>query len=309
MSAVLEVVDLEVRRDGRPVLDRLSLAVAPGEVVAVLGPNGAGKSTLLETVGGMLPAASGRVRVAGRVATVLQTPGLASRSVRANVDLAQAWFGVPRRQRRGRTEAALLALRADHLARRPAAALSGGERRRVHLARGVAVGADLLLLDEPFAGLDAETSRALVADTATTLRKAASTVLVVLHDRADAWALADRVLVMMAGRIVADGAPDALMKAPPSAEIARFLGYDGEVRIGDDVVLTRPAHVSLDPGGELEGAVRSVVRLEDGARVEVATPRGTLFALHPDADLAPGEAVRVALVGGVRFPVAPGAAR
>lgn len=299
---VLTVADLEVRRGGRLVIDRMSFTAQRGEVIAVLGPNGAGKSTLLETIGGVLPASAGTTRVEGRVATVLQTPGLASRSVRANVDLAQAWFGVPRGERRGRTEAALRGLRADHLAKRPAAALSGGERRRVHLARGVAVGADLLLLDEPFAGLDAETQRALVADTATTLREAAGAVIVVLHDRADAWALADRVLVVMEGRIVADDGPDALMQAPPSAEVARFLGYDGQVEHDGGLVLTRPAHVRLDPAGEIEGTVRRVVRLEDGARVEVATPRGTLFALHPSADLAEGATVRVALAGGARFP-------
>ncbi|WGL52160.1 ATP-binding cassette domain-containing protein [Nocardioides sp. BP30] len=303
MSAddVLTLAGLEVRRGGRVVVDDVSFSVRRGEVVAVLGPNGAGKSTLLEAIGGVLPA-RGRRRVEGRVATVLQTPGLASRSVRANVDLAQAWFGVPRAERRQRTIDALRRMRADHLAGRPAAALSGGERRRVHLARGVAVGADLLLLDEPFAGLDPETQRALVADTASTLREAAGAVVVVLHDRADAWALADRVLIVMAGRIVADADPESLMQAPPTPEVARFLGFDGALDLDETLVLTRPAHVRLDPDGEIEATVGRVTRLEDGARIELVTPHGTVFALHPTSTVAEGSATRFSLLGGVRFP-------
>jgi ABC-type multidrug transport system ATPase subunit len=292
-----------VKRGRRTVIEGLDLDLAAGEVVALLGPNGAGKSTLVEAIGGVIAPAGGTITRHGRVATVLQTPGLASRTVRANVDLAQSWWGVPRGERRGRTDDALSRLRATHLAKRQAAALSGGERRRVHLARGLAVRPDLLLLDEPFAGLDPETHEALVQDTSTALRDAARAVLVVLHERADAWALADRVVVLVDGRIAADGAPETLLTEPPSAEVARFLGYDGLLTEPDGTrVLTRAAWVRVDEHGEIEATVTRALRLQDGTRVELATDRGTLSSVHPDARIVVGDRVRVRLEHAVRFP-------
>jgi ABC-type multidrug transport system ATPase subunit len=301
MTALLTLRDVAVRRDGRTVLDGVSLQLHEGEVTAVMGPNGAGKSTLLAAIGGELPVA-GTLERHGRVATVLQDAAMASRSVRANVDLAQAWWGVPRPQRRARTQAALRDLNVAHLARRPAAQLSGGERRRVHLARGVALGADVLLLDEPFAGLDPDNRAALVDDASSVLRTAARATVLVLHDRADVWALADRLLIVMAGRLAADGRPDDLLAKPPSVEVARFLGYDGELATDGEVLLTRPAHVVLDEDGDLEATVTRVLRAEDGNRLELTTARGRLRAFDATGGVAAGQVVRVRLAGGVRFP-------
>jgi ABC-type sulfate/molybdate transport systems ATPase subunit len=300
-DALLRLGDVTVRRGRREVVRGVSMEVGRGEVVALLGPNGAGKSTLLEAMGGVLPS-TGAIDRGGRVATVLQTPGLARRSVSSNVTLALSWWGVPRGERRARADGALVRMRADHLSRRYAGALSGGERRRVHLARGVALRADVLLLDEPFAGLDPETHAALVGDTASALRTAAGAVVVVLHERADAWALADRVVVVFDGRIVADAPPAELLAAPPTAEVARFLGYDGSLAVEGGVLLTRPPDVRLDPEGDREATVVRVVRSEDGARVDLTTAGGTLVALHPSVDIAEGDRVRVRVVGGARFP-------
>jgi ABC-type sulfate/molybdate transport systems ATPase subunit len=305
VTAVLELDGLTVARGRRDVVRDVSFEVAAGEVVALLGPNGAGKSTLLEAVGGVIPS-QGTVLRHGRVATVLQTPGLARRSVAANVDLAQAWWGVPRSERRERTTEALASLRAGHLAGRFATALSGGERRRVHLARGLAVRPDLLLLDEPFAGLDAASHAALVEDSTTALRSASSATVVVVHERADAWALADRVLVMLDGEIVADGTPERLLAQPPSAAVARFLGYDGSLRSGNTVTLTRARHVVLDRDGDQEATVLRVVRQEDGARVQLGLAAGTVWCqVERDGAgplrLAEGDAVRARILGGITF--------
>ncbi len=305
MTAVLELEGVTVPRGRRDVVHDVSLTVSTGEVVALLGPNGAGKSTLLEAIGGLAPA-RGTIRRHGRAATVLQAPGLARRSVRGNVDLAQAWWGVPRRDRRPRTLEALAALRADHLAGRFAGSLSGGERRRVHLARGLAVRPDLLLLDEPFAGLDPETHQALAEDSSRAFRSASGATVVVLHDRADAWAMADRVIVMLEGRVVADDAPEHLLAEPPSAEVARFLGYDGSLRSGNRLTLTRPPHVLLDPQGDLEATVQRVVRQEDGARVQLQLAAGTVWCRVDRSGaepvrLEPGARVRARLRGGVTF--------
>lgn len=303
-TSLLSVQDVDVRRGRNKVVSGASLTIERGETVALLGPNGAGKSTLLEAVGGVLPVTSGILRVDGRVASVLQTPGLARRSVRANVELALAWWGVPRRERRARAATALEQIRAGHLAKRAAHSLSGGERRRVHVARGLALRPDLLLLDEPFAGLDPETRAALCEDTSSALRGVAGGVLVVVHDRAEAWALADRLVVLMAGRVVATGEPGRLLAAPPTAEVARFLGYDGELRQGADLVLTRPPHVLVDPAGDLAGVVIRALPQQDGVLLELRTEEGVVrtLAAYGGTVPGPGDTVRVRLVGGVRFP-------
>lgn len=303
MSQILiQATGLHVRRGQRDILHGLDLTVRRGEIVALLGPNGAGKSTLLDALGGLVIPADGQIERSGRIATVMQTPGLARRSALANVELALAWWGVARSERRSRALTALAAMRAAHLADRRATSMSGGERRRVHLARGVAVRPDVLLLDEPFAGLDPQTHAELTEDVSSALRTSAGAVLLVVHDRSEAWAMADRVLVMIDGRIVADAAPRELLERPPTAEVAKFLGFDGELTDGHDIVMTRPAHVQLDPFGELSATVTRVVRLEDGARIELNTSRGTLRAVDHTGQCREGDAVRVRLSGGSRFP-------
>ena len=149
----------------------------------------------------------GRIERHGRVAIALQSPDLARRTVLANVTLALAWWGVPRpsgpsaRARRSARSAPSTWPSAG------AATLSGGERRRVHLARAIAVRPDVLMLDEPFAGLDAEVRANLLEDALSALRSSTRATLVVVHDRAEAWALADRLLILIDGRLVASGRP------------------------------------------------------------------------------------------------------
>jgi ABC-type cobalamin/Fe3+-siderophores transport system ATPase subunit len=299
---VLEVRDLSVRRGPRTVLSDVTFEVAHGEVLAVLGPNGAGKSTLLDALGGLLPAATGTVACSGRVATAMQSPDLARRSALANVELALSWWGVPRGERRARAVAALGAMGAEQLRDRPSTAMSGGERRRVHLARVLATKPDLLLLDEPFAGLDHETRAELLSDTASAVRSSSGGVIVVVHDRAEAWALADRLLVIIDGTVAASGVPQEVLDAPPTAGVARFLGFSGELRQGGTTLLTRPVHVRLDPEGDLSGHVRRVTPLEDGNRIELELPNGRLATVSPERAPAVGDQVRVRVVGGARFP-------
>jgi ATPase subunit of ABC transporter with duplicated ATPase domains len=300
-APLLRATSLGVRRGSAEVLHDVSFELAPGEVLAVLGPNGAGKSTLLDALGDVLTPSSGRVERGGRVATAMQSPDLAQRSARSNVELALAWWGAPRRERRARANAALAAMQAGHLADRPAKAMSGGERRRVHLARAIAVTADVLLLDEPFAGLDPASRAALLDDTSSALRAGAGGVVLVVHDRAEAWALADRLLILIDGRIAAEGRPRDVLEAPPTPAVARFLGFTGELHIGDEVVLTRPSHVQLDPTGDLEATVRRLIPVEDGARAELDSVAGKLSVLVPYPGPAVGDRLRVRIVGGARF--------
>jgi ABC-type sulfate/molybdate transport systems ATPase subunit len=302
-AVLLRCDRVTVSRGRREVVRELSLELRAGEVVALLGPNGAGKSTLLDALAGALEPAAGTIERDGRVAIALQAPEMARRSVLANVRLALAWWGVPRSERRERAHEALRAIAADHLTDRQATTLSGGERRRVHLARTIAVRPDVLLLDEPFAGLDAATRATLLDDTGAALRQAARAALVVVHDRAEAWALADRLLVMIDGRLVADGPPRELLEQPPTIEVARFLGFDGTLTDADgrELLLTRAQHVALDPAGELRARVERTIPLEDGLRLELSLDRGRLFALSPLPGAAKGDEVRLHVTGGVRF--------
>jgi ABC-type multidrug transport system ATPase subunit len=294
---------LSVRRGEREVVRDVSMELRVGELVALLGPNGAGKSTLLDALGGALAPAEGRVDRYGRVAVALQSPDLARRTVLTNVTLALAWWGVPRAERADRAREALRTMGVDHLAQRPAATLSGGERRRVHLARTLAVRPDILMLDEPFAGLDAETRANLLEDAVSTLRSSTRATLVVVHDRAEAWALADRLLILIGGELVAAGPPRELLKHPPSTVVARFLGFDGSLEEDGELLLTRPPHVTLDPAGPLWAQVTRAIALEDGVRLELELERGRLYTVAPLPAPRVGDAVRVRIDGGARFPI------
>jgi ABC-type multidrug transport system ATPase subunit len=303
-SALLSARNLRVARGAREVLHGIDIELRAGEITALLGPNGAGKSTLLEALADLLPHAGGELARSGRVALSLQSPDLARRSVLANIELALSWWGVPRGERGDRADGALAAMHAAHLRDRPAAALSGGERRRVHLARAVSVRPDILLLDEPFAGLDAATRATLLDDTGAALRAWASTTLVVVHDRAEAWALADRLLVLIDGRLVADGPPRELFERPPSVQVARFLGFDGTLG-GEDgcLLLTRAQHVVLDSASELRARVARTIPVEDGIRLELELDRGRIYGLAPFPGPAVGDLVGICLTGGARFSI------
>ena len=298
---LLRTTGLTVARGTSTVLHEVDLQLRGGELVALLGPNGAGKSTLLDALSGALAPAAGSIERNGSVAVALQSAEMARRSVLANLTVALGWWGVPRAQRVGRAREALEAIGAGHLATRLATTLSGGERRRVHLARVLAVRPDVLLLDEPFAGLDAEVRAALLTDAERALRSPGRATLVVVHDRAEAWALADRLLILIEGRIVADGPPATLLSTPPSALVARFLGYDGELRADDELLLTRPAHVTIDDAGPYAATVARVIPLEDGVRLELALAHGRLYATAELPAPRAGETVRVRIDGGVRF--------
>jgi ABC-type sulfate/molybdate transport systems ATPase subunit len=301
-ASVLSATGLELRRRGRIVVSGVDLELERGEVVALLGPNGAGKSTLLAALAGLLAPAAGRIDRRGKVAAALQAPALARRSALANVELALSWWGVPRAERRERALRALALLGAGGYAQQPVDKLSGGEQRRVHLARALAVEPDALLLDEPFAGLDAGARADLLYDAASAFRSERRATLVVVHDRAEAWALADRVLVLLDGELATSGAPREVLEQPPSPAVAAFLGFAGRLDEPGGTRMLRPAHVALDPAGPLSGRVERRVPLEDGVRIELSLDNGRLVAIAPLPGPELGESVRVSANGGVLFP-------
>ena len=232
--STLEATELVVRRGGREVARVEQLTVVAGETLALLGPNGAGKSSLALALAGLLPF-EGTLRHHGlpigpayrrRVAMVFQRPLLLDRSVRDNVALGLSLRGVPRIPRNQRADAELSRLGVAHLADRSALGLSGGEAQRVSLGRALALDPELLFLDEPFAALDAPTREALQSDLGRALRGSGTTTILVTHDRDEALSLADRVAVLVAGRLRQVAPAEEVFTRPADAEVAAFVGVE-----------------------------------------------------------------------------------
>ena len=219
----IAVENLSVVLGTSRILHEVSLRVETGEFVALLGTNGSGKSTLMRTLVGVLPPASGTARIFGadvtrrkavdweRVGYVPQR-STATAGVPATVtEVVTAGLLSQRRFRLGRkaTKRALVALERvgmAHVARRSIGSLSGGQQQRVLIARALAREPELLLLDEPLAGVDSENQEAFAA-TMASLRDDALTVLVVLHETGPLAPLLSRAVVLRHGRVVHDGAP------------------------------------------------------------------------------------------------------
>ncbi|RKT52206.1 ABC transporter ATP-binding protein [Saccharothrix australiensis] len=193
-----------------PVLRDLDLRVADGELLVVAGPSGCGKSTLLRVIAGLLPATSGRVLVGGVPvrgasrdrAVVFQDDGLLPwRSALKNVELPLALQGVSTVERRERARGWLDRVGLAGFERYLPRELSGGMRQRVQLARALAQGPEVVLMDEPFGALDARTRSAMQGLVVEVLRETGTTTIFVTHDVDEAVLLGDRVVVLGAGEV------------------------------------------------------------------------------------------------------------
>jgi ABC-type sulfate/molybdate transport systems ATPase subunit len=309
---------LRVAVGGRQLLAVDFLEIADGETVAVLGPNGAGKSTLLRALARLQPATVGEVLLDGEpappaqlraaVAAALQRPVLQRSSVLDNAAAGLRLRGVRRARARRLARPWLDALGIAHLADRPARTLSGGEAQRVAIARALAVRSRVLLLDEPFTGLDATTRADLIADLRTALDRSGAAVLLVTHDRDEAAALAHRTALLLKGRIRQLGPTADVLDSPADLECARLLGYTTHLPpelTGQGVLLVaRPERCRLlPPGGAPErngvvvpGTLRRVVPLGGTTRVDVDTAAGPVAVLTTtEVTAAPGDPLCVAV--------------
>ena len=328
----LHGVDCEIA--GQPIVHGVSLALAPGQLGCLLGPSGCGKTTLLRAIAGFQPLRAGRIELRGELASA---PGRAIPPERRGIgfvfqdgalfphlDVARnVGFGLhalPHAERQARVASTLALLGLQEFAARHPHELSGGQQQRVALARALAPQPDLLLLDEPFSSLDAHLRAALRQELRRVLRSLGIAALLVTHDQDEAFAFADRIGVMHAGRIEQWDAPFDLYHRPATAFVARFVGEGrflrarvldaarlettlGELRPaqplawppGTEVqVLIRPDDVQ--PGGadgieaqvaaaEFRGAeILYTFRLADGEEVSALFPS---HQLHAPGDTVP----------------------
>ncbi len=219
-APVLDVRDARVVLGGVQVLHGVSLQIHAGEMVALLGANGSGKSTLLKALVGVFPLASGSIRLFSQPASQRRArrrlgyvpqdhpeggtiPATARETVAAGLLGSGAWFLRPRDRR---VTEALEAAGMQEYADRPITAMSGGQRRRVMIARALVRTPEILVLDEPFAGIDLD-SQERIAALFERLHAAGTTIVVVLHEMGALEAHLTRAVVIDHGRIIHDGAP------------------------------------------------------------------------------------------------------
>ena len=294
------------RYGSNTVLDDVSDEVPSGSLTALLGPSGSGKSTLLRVIAGLAGADSGRVvlheRDVTRVAARDRKIGFCFQdyapfrhmTVRENVEFGLKVRRVPRAKRRARADELLATVRIQELASRYPHQISGGQRQRMALARALAIDPEVLLLDEPFAALDAQVRGELRAWVRTLQHELGVTTILVTHDQAEAMEVADRLVILRDGRIEQIGAPEEIYDHPANDFVRGFLGptttWAGET--------LRPHELEIADEGDLVEVV-DVVRLGFELRVTVRDVDGRLSWVqqpHVEADrvrLAPGEFVRV----------------
>lgn len=270
---MLHLNSVTVRFGGRTALVDAGLDVADGETVCVLGPSGSGKSTLLRVVAGLQPADSGRVLLHGRdqsqvpphqrgVGLMFQDHQLfPQRNAAGNVAFGLRMHGVGKAERARRVDELLDLVGLPGAGDRAVAALSGGEQQRVALARALAPEPRLLMLDEPLGQLDRGLRERLVVELRELFHRLGTTVLAVTHDHGEAFALADRVVVMHEGRIAQVGTPLEVWRRPASEFVARFLGFDNVVpaTVNADAADTPWGKLPV-PTGTAAGECRLLVR-------------------------------------------------
>ena len=280
-TAILTGRGLVVAGRAAPLLDISQIEVRGGEILSVLGPNGAGKSTLLRVLAMLQTPDSGAIRFLGQSgsaaeklmrrhsAFVFQRPHLWAGTVRSNIELGLRLRSQESEQRRLLAEAAAQ-LGIDDLLDRDARALSGGEAQRVAVARAMALDPDVLFLDEPASNLDAMARSALIEDLEHVARDGSHATVLATHDRADAFSLADRVIVMRDGRIVQSGRPEDLFENPVDPFIAAVTGAELSFRASvvssqDGLMVVRVGDTELSAAGSASQGdrVRVVYRPED----------------------------------------------
>jgi ABC-type Fe3+/spermidine/putrescine transport system ATPase subunit len=265
--ALLEVIDVRKTYDADTHAVRdVSLSLERGEILCLLGPSGCGKTTLLRMIAGLEQPDTGVIRFDGRDMTgvrphergfgmMFQDFALfPHKNVRDNVAFGLRMQGLAPKEINERVSRVLDLVELDDLAEREIAQLSGGEQQRVALARSLAPGPQLLMLDEPLGALDRALRERLMLDLRAILKRVGMTAVYVTHDQTEAFAVADRLAVMNAGQIEQIGPPQAVHEYPATPFVAQFLGFQnlvpGQVT-KEGLIKTAVGHFKL-PGLSLD---------------------------------------------------------
>jgi len=275
-SPLLSVENLVVKRGKFTVLNVNELKVFPGRTLALIGPNGAGKSTLLLTLAGLLPIESGRFYFQARqvnrssdlamlrrnIAVVFQEPLLLNMTVEKNVAVGLKFRNLSSTEIKKSVGEALAYFGIEHLARRAAKTLSGGESKRVSLARAFAIKPKIIFLDEAFNSLDPPTREAIIDDLQNILEKTKITAVLALHDREETLRLAQDVVVMSEGKIIQQGATAQVFQQPVNEYIASFVGT--EVILEGVVKTSKDGLMEIAVNGQV---IEAVGEFKEGQKV------------------------------------------
>jgi iron(III) transport system ATP-binding protein len=343
----IELRSVRKSYDGQTLaVDQVSLAVPEGRLLALLGPSGCGKSTLLRLIAGLEQPDAGEIAIAGRrvagsgtwtppearhVGLVFQDGALFPH-LTVGQNIAFGLQGAGRVEQARRIQELLELVDLNGMEQRYPHQLSGGQQQRVALARALAPSPPVMLLDEPFANLDAALRRELAAQVEQIVHRAGATTVFVTHDQEEALSIADLVAVMEAGHILQLGTPRAIYEQPATRAVAAFVGEATFVAAEASDETAHSAIGTLKLAKPAQGMVEALLRPENvevlrdpsaGAVVEHATylgydqivdvriPDGTLVRarLRPRPGLQAGESVRLQVIAPVvAFPLAQGAA-
>ena len=294
-------------------VDGIDLSIRRGALTTLLGPSGCGKTTTLRMLAGYSAPTNGTILIDGDDMTrtppekrglgmVFQSYALFPHlSVAENVGYGLKLRRVPADERARRVAETLDLVGLGHLAASKPKKLSGGQQQRVALARAIAIRPKLLLLDEPLSNLDARLRVQMRAEIRRIQGETGLTVVLVTHDKDEALEMSDDMVLMRAGRIMQQGAPQSVFPAPANRFVADFLGYENFVSAADGTSLTvRPEHLVVEPtaGGAGRAAAPAAAGLHLPGTVTDVAYRGVDLLVTVAAIDASG--ARVRLVSDVR---------
>ncbi len=239
MSHALELINICKCFGTKVILEQLNLTVEDGEIVALLGASGSGKTTVLRLIAGLFPADSGELKIAGRNANHLapEARGLGyvfqDYALMPHLNCLENLTLVmhKRPDKLQRAKELLRTVGLEGLENSRPERLSGGQRQRVAIARALAVEPKLILLDEPYSALDPVLREGLRSEVARLIRQAGRSALHVTHDPDEAFAVADRLIVLGAGQVLENAAPQTVYQSPSSLGSARALGRLNELLV------------------------------------------------------------------------------
>jgi len=308
----IETIDLGQRRGEQDILKNINLRIERGEVFALIGPTGAGKTTLLRLLDLLDKPTSGKIlfdradmtapekeKLAARrrMAFVLQKPVVFNTSVHDNIAYALRWRGVGSRQINEKVSRVLEMVGLADYKHRNARTLSGGEVQRVAIARAIVIDPEVLLLDEPTANLDPVSTSSIEQLISHIIHQYETTIVMATHDMSQGQRLADRIGVMVNGKIVQIGDPRQVFSAPQNRQVAEFVGVENI--IDGVIILNEEGVVNIDVDGN---NIEAISNYAVGEKVcACIRPEDITLALSKSPSSArnsfPGEVMKAVSIG------------